>query len=254
MDDETPGNSGAGAKMGKNLKDLWRRAKKYWVNHGYPSLVARQSYSQSGEDLIIEFACRAMGIQKISYLDIGAYDPVELSNTYRFYRQGSRGTCIEPNPLLFERYRRKRSRDRCYNYGIGSSGTTQTDFYILTNPTLSTFSQAEAERYSTYPGEKIERVVKVPIVGINELLGSLDQVPHLISLDTEGFDLPIIQALDFACYRPHVFCIETLTYTTDRREEKINAISEHMIENGYFIYGDTYINTIFVEQKAWRIR
>ena len=35
----------------------------------------KKSYSQSGEDLVINFIFNAIGITHPSYLDIGAYDP-----------------------------------------------------------------------------------------------------------------------------------------------------------------------------------
>ena len=59
-----------------------------------------KSYAQCAEDLIIRFAFDQMGIRKPVYLDIGAHDPIFLSNTYLFYKKGSRGVCVEPNPML----------------------------------------------------------------------------------------------------------------------------------------------------------
>jgi hypothetical protein len=72
--------------------------------------------------------------------------------------------------------------------------------------------------------------------------------PNLVSLDTEGMDLAILESLDFQKYRPEVFCIETLTNTEDR---KMIEIVEFMLSKGYVVYADTFVNTIFVEQQCW---
>ena len=37
----------------------------------------RKSFSQSGEDMIINFIFSARGIDKPSYMDIGANDPIK---------------------------------------------------------------------------------------------------------------------------------------------------------------------------------
>ncbi|MFM7886227.1 MAG: glycosyltransferase family 2 protein, partial [Pseudanabaena sp.] len=58
--------------------------------------TTKMSYSQCGEDLIIQFIFSSLGISKPSYIDIGAYDAHKLSNTAVFYEQGSRGINIEP--------------------------------------------------------------------------------------------------------------------------------------------------------------
>ncbi|MFM6249337.1 MAG: hypothetical protein ACKPEQ_09345, partial [Dolichospermum sp.] len=57
------------------------------------------SYSQCGEDLIINFIFNNLGIINPSYLDIGAHHPTYLSNTYSFYRKGCQGVCVEPDPV-----------------------------------------------------------------------------------------------------------------------------------------------------------
>jgi hypothetical protein len=58
------------------------------------------SYSQSGEDVIVDFIFQILKIQKPSYLDVGAHHPSYLSNTYLFYQKGCQGVCIEPDPVL----------------------------------------------------------------------------------------------------------------------------------------------------------
>src|SRR6266498_5394456 len=98
---------------------------------------AAHSFSQCGEDLIINFIFENyFKINKPSYLDIGAHHPTYLSNTYLFYLKGCRGVCIEPDPALCDKFHKKRSRDICINAGVGVSSETSAEFYIMTTKTL----------------------------------------------------------------------------------------------------------------------
>lgn len=213
------------------------------------------SYSQCGEDIIIDSIFKSLKISKISYLDIGANHPKCLSNTYLFYRNGFQGVCVEPDPVLYNIIKKKRKRDICLNIGVGSKQEDTMDFYIMTARVLNTFSKEEAYRYQEYGTYKIEKIIKVPLVCVNNIIEqNFTEYPNLVTLDTEGMDFDILKSFNFERFRPEVFCIETLTYSEDKSERKINEIVDFMNSKNYFCYADTYINTIFVEKSIWKNR
>ncbi|MGE4511448.1 MAG: FkbM family methyltransferase [Sulfurimonadaceae bacterium] len=215
----------------------------------------QQSYSQCGEDLIINFIFNALGIKSPSYVDIGAHHPYYLSNTAFFYEKGCTGICIEPDPNLYEKIKKYRKKDLCLNVGIGIDSEDEADFYIMSSPTLNTFSEEEAIRCTSYGNQKIVKKIKIPLIAINQIIDMHTKtVPNLISLDIEGFDYLVLKSFDFSKYRPEVFCIETLSYTEDNSEVKLNSIIELMLEKDYLLYADTYINTIFVDKDKWNSR
>jgi hypothetical protein len=78
------------------------------VNRIFRSKYYKISYSQSGEDLILDFLLYDLNIKPITYLDIGTNDPIEINNTYLFYTKGYSGVCVEPNPIMFEKIKRFR--------------------------------------------------------------------------------------------------------------------------------------------------
>lgn len=212
------------------------------------------SYAQCGEDLIMQYLFMTIGINKIIYLDVGAYHPTYMSNTYLFYVNGGHGVCIEPDPSLFRQFQAKRPRDRHLNCGVGITGGA-ADFFVMSNTTLNTFSKEEAERYESHGNQRIEKIVRTELKTISEIIDRyVEKCPNLISLDTEGMDFLILQDFDFKKYRPEVFCVETLTYAEDKSERKLKEIVELMREHDYFPYADTYINTIFVDNTAWNNR
>lgn len=220
------------------------------------SRANRNSYSQCGEDLIVAHALKWLGIQRPTYLDIGAFDPKYISNTYHFYQRGCRGVCVEPDPDAYRLLKLFRYRDVCLNVGIGTSAEPVTaPFYVMTSRFLNTFSEPDAQRCASYGQERIEAVVPVTLLPINRVVQDhFHSAPDFVSLDVEGLDLPILRTLDFHRFRPKVFCVETITYAEDYSERKMGEIIRFMQHQDYFVYGDTYINSIFVDQKAWKAR
>jgi FkbM family methyltransferase len=214
---------------------------------------AKLTWSQRGEDLIVESILGQLGILQPTYLDIGAYHPTELSNTALFYNKGLSGVCVEADPILFEQFSRARKRDVCLNVGIGAGKAASAPFYIMSTRTLNTFSRATAERIAASEGERIESVIDIPLVPINEIIEKyFRKHPNFLSLDTEEYDLPILESLDFDRHRPEVICVETVEYSREiARQKKIPAIPALLEGKGYFLAADTYINSIFVDLRAW---
>jgi FkbM family methyltransferase len=214
----------------------------------------KKSYSQCGEDLIIRFIFDQLKISRPTYLDIGAHHPTWLSNTYLFYRTGSSGVCVEPDPDCFASIQRARKRDICLKVGIGTDDRKYADFFIMTSRTLNTFSRKEAElsqNTRAFGEQKIEKIIQIPVRTVNDIMEEyLPNGVNLISLDVEGLDFEIVRTFDFDRFRPEVFCIETLQPKDDGSLRKSERVADFMRANDYLIYADTYINTIFVCRRA----
>lgn len=214
--------------------------------------MARISYSQCGEDMIVDFLLMWLGVKEIVYFDIGAHHPTWLSNTYHFYRLGHRGVLVEPDNDLCTDIIKLRQCDLVLNLAIGISGDDTIPMYVMTSRSLNTLDKEQAESLVAEGREKIEAVRDVRRLGVNEVLSNyFECCPNFVSLDVEGLDFAILQAWDFIRYRPQVFCVETLTYTQNNTERKLKEIIEYMSSKGYMVYADTYLNTVFVSQEAW---
>ena len=236
------------------------KIKKFFILKNYINFLKSKfnkkphiSYSQCGEDLIVCYIFQYLGINKPTYFDIGAHHPFHTSNTALLYKNGSSGVCVEPNPALFKYIQKKRKKDVCLNVGVGiDSGQKTSNFYIMSSSGLSTFSKSEAERFSKNEGQKIELVIKMPILSVNKIISeNFKNKPNFVSIDIEGLDFEVLNNFDFGKYRPEVFCVETLTYAKHAKGQKLNNIIEFMKEKNYFVYADTYINTIFVDNNLW---
>jgi len=223
---------------------------------------ATVSYSQAGEDAIVRFLFFDKGINPITYLDIGTNEPDANNNTYLFYRNGSRGVCVEADVTLIKKIKKIRPRDKVLNYGVAVGDQSKgsgpqdpvngqlADFYIFDVKGLNTFDKEEAIRREAFGTYKIADVVKVQLISINELIsGYFDRCPDFLSLDIEGLDLEVLRSLNYAAYPIPVICVETCQYSENHIRPKDSSIADFLGQQGYEIYADTYINTIFVNRE-----
>jgi len=225
-------------------------AKAHWKILRTPRL---RTYAQTGEDLILSLLLKEIcGIRHPTYLDIGAHDPVLFSNTYLFYKSGSHGVCVEPDPVLFARIKAIRRRDICLNVGVGLGEEQQAEFYVLSASTLNTFSREAAEAQCRTGQYRIEKTLRIPLVAVNEIIERhFPSGPDFVSIDTEGMDLAILRSFNFDKYRPIALCVETLTHPDLKR---VVEIADFLAEQDYGIFADTFINSIFVDARAWKHR
>jgi FkbM family methyltransferase len=215
-------------------------------------LIGARSYSQAGEDRILAFLFDTMGIKNISYLDIGANHPEICNNTYLFYRRRSKGILIEPDPAFNKVLQKARPNDKIIQAAISDKETGEADFYIFNEPSLNTLSKEEADLRQQSGKYHIKETQKIQLLTIEKIIADHmnDTSPHLISLDVEGVDYDVLNAFDFVKYPVPVWVIETCEYSENHIKPKISSIIELMKTKSYFIYADTYINTIFVN-KQW---
>ena len=217
---------------------------------GIPYII---SYSQTGEDIIIDFLIGAKKIKDFTYLDIGANQPVKFNNTYKFYEKGYKGVCIEPDPHIHAALSKKRPKDICLNIGIAGNASSGTDFYIMDNPALNTFSKEEATALEESKLGKIKRLISVPLNTVENVIDEyfIGKSPVFVNLDVEGLDEEILKTFPFNKYRPAIFCIETVHYTSDASSTKRKEIFDLMEEQGYRSFADTYLNNIFIDARKF---
>jgi hypothetical protein len=167
--------------------------------------------------MVLRFLLNHMHVSRGFYVDIGAYHPIRLSNTYRLYCRGWSGINIEPTPgakALFDEY-----RPRDINLGIGvcpaERGTAV--FYGFEQAELNTFSREVAEE-RVAAGSRLIGTQDVEIWPLNEVLdANLGPDDHIdvMSMDCEGLDDALLRALDWDRFRPRVLLYEATPTSTD---------------------------------------
>jgi FkbM family methyltransferase len=164
------------------------------------------SFSQFGEDISIAHLFRENDSGNKTYVDVGAYDPIYLSNTYYFYRLGWSGLVIDANPSVLTRYAAIRPRDQVQNVFVSNEQGT-VDFTLFEADMFSTLSSNVGSVPLEYrAGQRQIRVNAVPLQRVIAEAGI--EKFDLLNIDVEGNDFNVLQSLNFEIHRPRVICCE----------------------------------------------
>ncbi len=203
------------------------------------------SYSQYGEDSIINLMEYLYGFKKMTYMDIGAHHPFKLNNTQLLYESGHKGINIEPDPVQYKLFVRHRKNDINLNIGIHSEPGSLT-FYQFDRPEFNTFSLKAANEVERKGMKKIKEMLVVVDTYNNVVAKQLNGIPpDLISLDAEGVDEIIIESINFQQFAPKIICVETYAYGVGIKN---NDLIKNIIQKGYRIHADTFVNTLFIKE------
>jgi FkbM family methyltransferase len=217
------------------------------------SYYGTNSYSQCGEDILVQYIFNLRGIANPTYMDIGCNHPFYLSNTAIFYVKGSRGINIDANPKLIEAFNMERPEDINLNIGV-SSIECEMEFYIMEDSTLSTFSKDECDAMVSNDNKLVE-IQKIKSTTIGEILEKhcFNIFPDFLSLDVEGLDFEILKSIDYNKSTPKVICVEAAEYSPIGAGARRIELIDFLITKGYYEYANTNLNAIMVRNDFWFI-
>lgn len=146
------------------------------------------------------------------FIELGANDGITQSNTafFEFYR-GWKGLLIEPSLEKYQECIINRPNSIVQNYACVDNDFFQDYIYGDFNGSL--MASVHGTRL------KSSNLVIANTITLEKLLdkyAALEQVIDLLSLDTEGYELPILKGLNLSKYRPRYMLIEI--YTKDYNE------------------------------------
>ena len=196
------------------------------------------SYAQEGEDLVIAryFDEKRDGF----YIDIGAHHPCRFSNTYKFYKKGWSGICIDPLPECATLFKKYRPRDIFIQKGV-SDKTEILKYYMFNEPALTTFDKKLADEQNGLRNYKIDKILDIEVSIFDHILKNinLNKKIDFISIDIEGLDLKVLKSIDLKKYRPQLIIIELLN------EEEYLECNSYLILEGFKFYAKTGNSVIF---------
>lgn len=180
-------------------------------------------HSQFGEDkwLVDNNILPKEGV----FVDVGAGDPVDLSNTFHFEKNGWDGICIEADKSRIEKLKQFRKIVEC---GVVFSCFGKMKFFENNNCSdISRISDC-GEIRDTFP--------------LTHFLDKhLIKRVDLLSLDVEGYELNVLSKYILEKYNIDVIIIEFLT--TGKSQEK--EIMDFFSDKDYNLIHKTTANLIF---------
>jgi hypothetical protein len=203
------------------------------------------SYALEGEDLIARILLR--NITSGTYIDIGCGDPIEISNTYLFYLLGWRGVAIDGRNELKESWTKKRSED-CFVDELCSDSIQTVEYYRFVDETLNTIDANTAVRYKErYDSSKVKVEVRKTTTAESIWKNSFyrNVTPNLVSIDAEGFEIPIINGLITDDLRPDLLIIETKLF--DFYNPIDHPVVARMLQLGYTPIAKTPLSCFFID-------
>lgn len=180
-------------------------------------------YSQNNEEkIILDFFKGHKG----TFLDIGAFDGINLSNTRRLAELGWEGVCIEPDPIVFGLLCKNYLDNKlvkCYEYALGEK-SGEVKFYSNQNA-VGTMVKEQTDRWK---GTQDYTEVEVEVKSIPDFLEENQTSFDFISIDAEGMDYYILTNLPLKKIGCRLVCVEHNGLET-------NKYMQHLIGLGYSI-------------------
>lgn len=204
-------------------------------------ILGNQYFGQHADDLILEAIFARIGIEKPSYIDLGANHPLAISNTAALYFHGCRGINIEANPVLMRVIERVRPEDINLNVGVSVKEGVLPFYKYDDKSGLNTFSRTEAESWGS---GKIKEVIELPVTTLKKIVDKYcpDGFPDFLDCDIEGLDFAVLEDYDLVSDGPKVICVEI-------RSKEIDKFDQMLDKKGYFRFCRIGENNIYVQKK-----
>ncbi len=218
--------------------------------YGHPDQnFGHLTYSQNGEDLVVLNIFKLLNIplHLVTYLDLGAHHPTDISNTKLLYDFGCRGVNVEANSILMDAFHTERPEDVNVCAAVTPTGIGMATFYMFDDTSgRNTLSAEDALSFArNNPQFKITKTVRVPTTTINDIVVNhcANAVwPTFLSCDIEGLDFEVLRSANFTTSKPMVICVES------RRDD--DRIPLLLNERDYGIYCRMGDNLIFVRSDS----
>jgi len=191
------------------------------------------------------------------FVEVGASDPVQYSQTWHLEQRGWRGVLIEPIAELCESLRRNRPRSITVQAACGAPEQRgQVEFYV-----------AEGFRRSTLKKNNLSlnvSFVRTDIVELKTLDDILEEIDppniHFVSIDVEGLQLEVLLGFSLQKYRPQLLLVEDHLYNlrTHRYlvQQDYRLVKRTSLNNWYIPRGVPFIlsglwERLLLWRKVW---
>jgi FkbM family methyltransferase len=195
-------------------------------------------YSQQTEQTVI---LAAVGLRVGRFLDIGAWNPTDKSNTRALFERGWSGVMMEPSPgplknLLLEYGYQSRVQIVSAAAAVTNEGVIRMR---VSDDAVSTTEEAEYNKWK----EKTPFLgtLVVPVLSVRDIILSFGAF-EFISIDTEGTSVDLFREFLRLRQVPACYCVEY----NNRKTEAIAAASAA----GYNVALENDTNLVFARREV----
>jgi len=211
-------------------------------------------FSEEGEDILLnrifkeKFGLNYRGF----YVDIGAYDPKKISNTYLLYRQGWSGINVDCMPGVVKRFNKIRPKDINLNYAISNTQGKTLSYCIFEAPfgypeaTINGFLTKKQQNKYINNGAKLIKKIDIKTVTLDYIFNKYlpkYKIIDLLDVDIEGKDLDALRSNNWIQYRPRYIYVESYNLNFENLHK--NSIYNFLINKGYRLKSRLYYSCLY---------
>lgn len=181
-------------------------------------------------------------------VEIGAYHPIKLSNSYHFEQNGWDTYCIEANPSLAKKFSIR--KNKVINYAVADFNKDDVDFDCNTTYCQS-FSALKLDeslcKLLGYRPKSIDKI-KVNVRTFDHILNN--ELKHLtkidiLVIDVEGGEMGVLNGFDIKKWKPYLIFIEDHFFNANKKSD----INDFLVKNNYrldksIVYNCFYLRNV----------
>ena len=173
--------------------------------------IFKSSFSQFGEDKAILKYFKDKNISKGNFIDIGAFHPIWISNTYLLSSNNWSGLVVDLDIEKLNLFKIFRNKDKIINKAVVTSKFNHNyinyykfnRFFSEINTVDKKFALSKSKETGFTFTEKTKRIK------INNLLNLLGNNINFLNIDAEGIDEELILDIDFNKNKIDLICLES---------------------------------------------
>jgi len=203
--------------------------------------------AQHGEDIILWnfFERKDTGF----FIEVGAFDGEQGSNTYAFEKLGWGGILIEASPEQYKECLANRPKSTVVHAAVGGPDAKGVvTFHQVTTKEkwggMLSFLQADDRQV-----ERCKRLratitgIKVPYCSLDDILKThFQQEIDFITIDVEGGEIEVLKGFDIKKYKPRVILVENNNRNTH------NLIEEYLKSYNYLLKLSIGCNDFYLQE------
>ena len=198
----------------------------------YNFFTKKKSYSQFGEDLIINnFFKNYVG----RYVDIGCYHPIKYNNTALLHKRGWTGINVDLNQTSIDLFNVCRKNDINIMACL-SDKVEEVSIYL--DSKFSALNSINIDNSKNFKFNNLKKMNIETTIFPKIIKDNFD----FLNIDCEGNDFKILKTIDLKKYTPKMINIEV------SQDNKKN-IYEYMHVNGYKIFDIKSLSHIFIKNN-----
>ncbi|MBC8421549.1 FkbM family methyltransferase [bacterium] len=184
------------------------------------------------------------------FVEVGANNPFDLSQTWHLAQQGWKGILVEPIPELCESLRTNRSEAIVVEAACGSPYAEPTALFTIAKDSgKSTLSSEFLDKRSLVDSQITVQVKTLDNILSSESVDSID----LVSIDVEGTQYDVLRGFDLQRWKPRLLLVEDHLLDTKTHKliegQQYQLVKRTLFNNWYIPCGATKPTTGSGENK-----